>query len=216
MPKQANLNITVDAYYARRNAAAEALVTIFSKTGEEPAINMRTLGRYLPTVNEALAELQRVGEFLKGEETPASAEKPGDGLIPLLRRYAELEGRERQLEAELAEVSGAMQRLTGDDGISGPLMQEWLHAGMENVRMDGRTYYVRTEERLKRKPDVAPEKALTVLRRMGLGRLITTSANSNTLMSWLADQRKNKKPLSKALLKYWEPFTRSSLRSRKS
>lgn len=216
MPKQANLNITVDAYYARRNAAAETLVTIFSKTGEEPAINMRTLGHYLPTVNEALAELQRVGEFLKGEEAPASAEKPGDGLIPLLRRYAELEGRERQLEAELAEVSGAMQRLTGDDGISGPLMQEWLHAGMENIRMDGRTYYVRTEERLKRKSDVAPEKALTVLRRMGLGRLITASANSNTLMSWLADQRKNKKPLSKALLKYWEPFTRSSLRSRKS
>lgn len=205
---------TEETYYERRDAAAEALIRLLGDV-ELEALDFEYLEEVVDV--KRLATAMTTLHSLAEEQEPESYEdSTHNDFMGLLARYADLDREERALKARLEEVKKHKVRLTGGDEGNGPLSEAWLNAGMQNITLKGRIFYYHTDRRLKRKPTSTPKEALTVLRRAGLGSLITQSANSNSLKSHLKDLEDAGKTISRAIAKHWEIFERGNIRSRKA
>jgi hypothetical protein len=99
-----------------------------------------------------------------------------------LKRFVALEHARRELETQLEDNKKRAA------AISTLLLEDFGEAGLQNVKCDGLTVYIRVDRYVTKKGDVDSESICGVLSEIGRDDLVKAGYNANSLKSWVLEQ----------------------------
>lgn len=110
-------------------------------------------------------------------------ENPGGS--PLEAKLVELEIQRRQLESELEEMKKRAAKLQAE------ILERWLDAGIQNMKIAGRSVYIRHDFYCNKRPEFTQAQICDELVRCGLSELVTTGYNASALKARVREMAEN-------------------------
>lgn len=114
--------------------------------------------------------------------------------IETARRYAQLNASKRKLEKDLKDIKDAM------DALEETLKDAFARDGIQNMNVDGKVVYL--SRTVFASLQGTPGDAIVALRIAGLGDLVKTSVNSQTLSSWARELASQEQPIPETVAPY--------------
>lgn len=106
-----------------------------------------------------------------------------------LKEFSDIENQEDELEAKLKVLKDRKKMLID------PILDNMIDEGIDNIRINGRTIYIKSEIWAK---VLDKEKALDVLKEAGMDEYIRTGYNHQSLSAYVREQIKNGEELPEA------------------
>jgi hypothetical protein len=103
------------------------------------------------------------------------------GLKDVLAEYVQLEHRRRVAENDLQAIKDRISE------IEPVLLEHMGELGMQNARCDGLTVYQRRDRYVTKKSELTTQDVVEVLRKCGLGYMISDGYSSSTLKAKVAE-----------------------------
>lgn len=131
-----------------------------------------------------MSEDKTVNEMLnEGGYIPPTNDNPGFDMSAA-QKFAELENRKKELEAELREVKKELDEIGGPEGI---LLEQFMHAGLSKMSIGGRTIYIH-RQLWASAVDKNYEVACAGLKSAGLGDYVQERFNTHSLSAYFREQ----------------------------